>query len=731
MAERKIYEWDAVSSGNDFPALDGGWPEGMQRKPVNDASRVDLAALRQWYNDPEWIVVSIQGPEAADIGVFSQLTATTFQISLTGVDLTSYFADGRIIKIIDGVSPGVDLITQVSGTSTYSNPLTSVTIKSTDTMVAASTDAVVHHSSIIRALALLDENAQFFIPATKTAAGINAAIVAATAAGGGTVFLTGGTYNLEAAINLTAATGVVLMGSGPETLMLQEVSAAISPLITIGNVGVNLRNLRIDQNGNPGTILEIDSGIRIRLENLVFVDGDIHIKLTSTTTQNLVIDKCFFTLYDQHAITTNAVSNVHSGQIHACRFQPSTTPNISEPSSIKVSGTWVIDGNFFIAVGHSSNVPRGIWLWNEVTSDGGRRSVISNNSLSSTSTNHVMIEIGGDSVACVGNRLALFGEGKGIWVRGTQAGQTITGVTISGNVIVGGSPIVVNERTLNIAITGNTCNVAAGKVGIDVDGDTGIISGNMIQTGATGILIGINSNEQHVEGNHISDQTSDAIDVLGDLCSVQNNRVTGAQSTCVRVQGTANKARIFDNILSATATIGIEVIGAPTLLQLYRNSVGGSTTGINLGASVVDARLKDNDATGAGTGLVDGGSTGTNRFGNTFDIHMVESISVGGSVTSVPMPCGGGPGLYRVSATIRVVGSGSPNTASCDVHIGPIGTLADPLINRALAGCSGTTGATNDATTIRDYTGGSGDILYSVYEDGTACDATIQKVAMD
>ena len=719
MANRAIHEWSTTPSENDFPPVDGGWVEGMSRREVNDSNRGNLAALRSWYNDPEWIVVRIQGPDAGDVGTFNRISATQFQIDLAGVDLRPFFQDGRIIKIVDGGGAGVDLVTQVSGTATYSDPLTTVNIRSTDSMNAAASDAQVFHSSIIRALALLDSNAQFYVPATADSAGINAAIMAADAAGGGVVLLTESVYNLEAQIDLTTYGDIRLMGTGHETVLRQNAAAAIDPLVTVGNAseGTSFENVQFDMNGNGGTIVEISGALRPRFDHVVFNGGETQVEYTSTLTQNSIFTRCFFTNFTHYGIVVSGPTDTHNGQIQSCLFQPASVMAIADPACIKVAGQWVIDGNRLNGVGDASRDVRGIWLWNETASNGGRRCVVSANIIAGTSTNGIMLEIGGDEIACSGNRISCNSGQTGISVNGVQAGQTIVSVNITGNTVIGGSPLIINQRAFGIVVAGNNLTADVGNTVLDSDGDSVNITGNFIQNGAIGVHLRANGTQSHLTGNFIVSSSAQGIEIEGDLATVIGNRFVGAHAVEIRIQATADRATIIENLIYATATTGIEIVGAANLVRILRNLINGATTGILIPVATTGVILKDNEIISATTPINDSGVE-TNRLGNTSDVIGVDPVSTAGN----DFPDGNSGGRYLAVLQVTAIEAGSGGSATVQLRIGPLGTTSDPVAVSHSASVSGFSGSQNSGTQAYIVTAAAGD-QYSV---STISDVDVQ-----
>lgn len=110
MAGIKDYSTTAASNNSAPP---NGWPEGMAPSAVNNSARQNMADLRSWYEDAQWVNL---GHTAA------QASATTFTI---GADVTSEYTAGRAIRIEDSSTLYRTIVS-----SSYSSPNTTVTVDS-------------------------------------------------------------------------------------------------------------------------------------------------------------------------------------------------------------------------------------------------------------------------------------------------------------------------------------------------------------------------------------------------------------------------------------------------------------------------------------------------------------------------------------------------------------------------------------------------------------------------
>ena len=89
----EVKDFALTAAGNNDTPPDG-FPEGMQRKDFNDAAREVMAALRRYYDNPQYLNIN-RGFVVSRTGVA--------QITITGVDLTGYYNVGRRVRWRTGV----------------------------------------------------------------------------------------------------------------------------------------------------------------------------------------------------------------------------------------------------------------------------------------------------------------------------------------------------------------------------------------------------------------------------------------------------------------------------------------------------------------------------------------------------------------------------------------------------------------------------------------------------
>ncbi len=108
-----IQDYSKTPANNNSP-VPNGWPEGMPPSGVNDSARQNMADLRTWYEDSQWVNLG------AAI-VYSSANAFTLPL---GVDLTATYHVGRRVKAV-GTTTGT--ITGTITDSAYTS-LTTVTV---------------------------------------------------------------------------------------------------------------------------------------------------------------------------------------------------------------------------------------------------------------------------------------------------------------------------------------------------------------------------------------------------------------------------------------------------------------------------------------------------------------------------------------------------------------------------------------------------------------------------
>ena len=109
MAGIKDYSTTAANNNSTPP---NGWPEQMKPSDVNDTARQNMADLRSWFEDSEWVNYG---------HTCTQASATTFTIA---ADVTTTYTADRRIQVVDSSTLYGFIVS-----SSFSSPNTTVTVE--------------------------------------------------------------------------------------------------------------------------------------------------------------------------------------------------------------------------------------------------------------------------------------------------------------------------------------------------------------------------------------------------------------------------------------------------------------------------------------------------------------------------------------------------------------------------------------------------------------------------
>lgn len=148
--------WDTSAGGNNDAPPDG-FPEGMQQNTFNDAARETMAAVRRFYDDPQYININ-RGNTVSRTG--------TSELTVAGVDLTAYYTAGRRVR--HRIGAGAWSTSRVSS-SAFTAGNTVVTLGST--VLVGTNDLEVYALSLIRQGAFTETGTAIGELATHSATG--------------------------------------------------------------------------------------------------------------------------------------------------------------------------------------------------------------------------------------------------------------------------------------------------------------------------------------------------------------------------------------------------------------------------------------------------------------------------------------------------------------------------------------------------------------------------------
>jgi len=128
-----IETWFATAGGNNIVGPPDFPNEGWAPSNVNDCLRESMAAVRNWYNDPEWLNRNYTA-------AIAKVDDTHFTIA--GVDATTWMTAGRRIKLV-GSTTGYGFVES----SSFSINTTVTCTMDIGPMPVSLTRAYVHHSA--------------------------------------------------------------------------------------------------------------------------------------------------------------------------------------------------------------------------------------------------------------------------------------------------------------------------------------------------------------------------------------------------------------------------------------------------------------------------------------------------------------------------------------------------------------------------------------------------------
>jgi hypothetical protein len=145
MTNLNEYQLTANANGQapTFDVAPPGFPENMHQNLFNDSTRTFIAAVRTFYDDPEYLDIT-RGAALVRLGAAG--------LQITGVDLTAYYTVGRRIKTI-----GSSTIVSTVVSSVFSGGNTTVTTGNAGVPVSP-TQSLVYFGASLRSAAFLNSS---------------------------------------------------------------------------------------------------------------------------------------------------------------------------------------------------------------------------------------------------------------------------------------------------------------------------------------------------------------------------------------------------------------------------------------------------------------------------------------------------------------------------------------------------------------------------------------------
>ncbi len=413
---------------------------------------------------------------------------------------------------------------------------------------------------------------------------IQAAIDAATAAGGGTVFLMDGTFNIASTINIK--TGVTLRGTGFGSELFLTASSDTSVIGENDNpTNFEIRDLRIDGNGtnnatgtNYGIVLSgtgsgasaasVPGGL---IDNVEIEDVDDSFIYISTGTDIMINNvRLIDMIQGSRAVQIDSSSDDIS--ISNSYFAADTGQGVYVTGS---SSNIIINDNLFDGNGTSAGMDQGVYVVNGIymtiadnvfdgvdnagVYTGADYSTISGNVIYDTAT---AIDVAGFNNFTVIDGNSIRNVNRGINL------STADDVVVSNNSLdegTGGTQegILVNASD-RVAISGNIVDGFTQGINISGVGFGSVIDGNTLSNMSNiGIFLQSGSTSGIVSDNSIYNATGatadSSIEIGGDNIQVLGNRIEDTAGTgyAIELQATADGSIVGNNSFAGTGASSI------------------------------------------------------------------------------------------------------------------------------------------------------------------------------
>lgn len=521
MATREIAEWEAVDASNDFTAEEGGWTEGMPRSDVNDAARADMGALRRFYEDTEWLDLTIGA-------TVSQQSSTVARV-LTKAGVT-YFVAGRRLKFTGG-SPDPFYATVVSVQD--ANGDIDVTIDNpsvTGGLPSGVTGVTLHSTPTIGPLAWAGQ------PFKTVPILDDVGLAAALDGYSGTIYLEPGeTYVINTKITISES-HVRIIGNGA---ILQAIDDLDSEIMEITGANVYLEGVVFDgQESGQDTptdnlgLLKI-TGESVRVIGCAFTDSWGH-GITIENTQNgILVEACIFFGVGQDGINIVDVNNnINLIYISHCQFID-ISDRISGFAGINFAGRVSIDDCQFNELNHASFLQYGVLCHQKDSAspddESGRESTIVGCRFDGTGLNATGILVNSRDMAISTCAFNLTGNSSfGVDVSQPFGGAEVERVAITGSVFREcGTGVRLRDDATHCTITG--CTFESCTTSISINADSSSVGNCTMNGGTNGILV-LGSCADTIIGHcTITVMSADGINVAAgaSLIGISHNVFTG------------------------------------------------------------------------------------------------------------------------------------------------------------------------------------------------------------
>jgi hypothetical protein len=541
MATREIEEWSKVDAQNDFTADEGGWVENMKRSDVNDAARADMGAMRRWYDDPEWLNLTVNAG-------LEKVNATTLKV--LGGDFRTYFTPNRRVKITGGTPSTVYATVDPTNSADINGGDTDVTLTgfSGHTEIPTTpTLCTLHIAPSLNPSVFSSDN--FVTVTTLTGVAIQAAIDTLEAADGGIILLEpNATYLVDATI-------VIGGGANPGNIRFIGRGATLradtdlnDDIINVDDVGTLYARLVFEElifdgnatNQSAGTdkgLIAFGTNVfYVWIRDCQFFDSYNHEILFSGQASHIWIEDSEFGNTGEDCIhIEDPTSSTDSFYISRCTFGNPALEAATTGAGIYFEGQLNISDCLFRGFGHATDNQIGIHMAPKVAASPFDQSA------------HNSVITG-----CIFEGTGL--NARGIWLQGRENIISACSFRLSGS----GSEAIQADDTVG----GRESNLH-------------VISGCNIYGAARAIRFFSTAEDIIVTGCKISNATYPYTDG-GTRNKFSSNHI----DTCtdgVTLEATADDAMISENRIDSASSKGIVITAGASEPQVYLNSITNSS----------------------------------------------------------------------------------------------------------------------------------------------------------
>jgi hypothetical protein len=693
-------DWKNTAPEN-TQAAPAGFPEGMLRSDVNNSAREMMAAIRRFWEQPEWV-------NSVKDSTVSFLTPNS--LTVAGTDARLLFQVGRKVRVRSSTSENAYAFV---ATSTYLSPDTTIVLDDFDQEGTPTPELVVAaDANGIDAYFLGGSDANshgigpaafdagggggsvFVVPTADTRLGIQDAIDIAAALGG-IVMLGDVTYPIDQ--KLVVPSSVQIWGRGPGQTKLLLNANVDDHVFEIADDAedVSFFNMTIDgfQTGQTVTTGTNSNGINV-LNNpsRIFIDRvqvqncrGHGIGFTGTTTgllrsvYQVNISNCNIDTVGKDGIHINDANGLNEGiLISDCHVRNFGDSGLAADSAVDASGIYIegVSALNNIAIEANSAFPHASFAGacikaartdvGGAPSVGGTRSQWSNIRIEGNQAGTVSIAgiyLGGDytsvsnlfvNLTGTGTKIPLFISGEGTGVE-DSSDCTISNATILSNA----SGTTLSQTTSNSPRARfHNCNFVGGDQALQIGGIESVVSNCTFkgQTNASGFALNFanGADDGYVTSCSFHTITNDAVRISGDNTTVEGCKFKTVTGTGIDVTGTGTTSSILGNRFDSVL-LNIDDGGVTTKIGINSPNEGFKDVPMTLAQSLptsgAGVKVAITDFSGVSFPY---GANGTRKY--MLDIAVMTELKLSNTTSSM-----------RARSDMYV-------------HLGPLGTPSDPVI---------------------------------------------------